>query len=195
MEIVTDKEIYWKSIGQKFWIMIACLLSDSINRIWRHPIICMNCSRSDFKKLIWWEECVSLHIGAWISRTECRQLQKWKESAKQGCPLPLLPVFQSHLSTLSSFPAEYNVHTLSSEGKIGSCDGSYGVYSVLLNSTASSSVQPPLAVTPLNLFLQHWSPFAHPLPLLIPLFRWLLYSAWLCSQSSVKLRNPSIIGR
>lgn len=195
MEIVTDKVIYWKSIWKKFWVMTACLLSDSINRIWRHPLINMSCSWSDLKKLIWGEECVSLHIRAWISRTEYRQLQKWDESAKQGWSPPLLPISQSHLSTWSSFPTEHNVHTLSSGGKIGSCDGSYGVYSVLLNSTASSSVQPPLAVTPFNLFLQHWSPFAHPLPLLIPLLRWLLYIAWFCSQSSVKLRNPSIIGR
>jgi len=84
-----------------------------------------------------------------------------------------------------------DTHTLSSGGKIGSCDGSYGVYSVLLYSNSSSSVQAPLAVTPLTFFLQHWSPIAHPLTLLSPL----LYMAWLCSQSSVKQRNPSMIGR
>lgn len=88
-----------------------------------------------------------------------------------------------------------DTHTLSSGGKIGSCDGSYGVYSILLYSNSSSSVQAPLAVTPLTLFLQHWSPIAHPLTLLSPLLRPLLYMAWLCSQSSVKQPNPSMIGR
>ena len=88
-----------------------------------------------------------------------------------------------------------DTHTLSSGGKIGSCDGSYGVYSVFLYSNSSSSVQAPLAVTPLTFFLQHWSPIAHPLTLLSPLLSPLLYMAWLCSQSSVKQRNPSMIGR
>jgi hypothetical protein len=49
------------------------------------------------------------------------------------------------------------------------------------------------------LLLQHCSPIGHPLPLLNPLLNplvsLLLYMAWFHSQSSVKLRNPSIIGR